>query len=73
MRDFQVYLLDSGDHIIRREDIAAGSLEAAIQMGSKALQQNNLGAVAIEIWSGTQRLFTGNPTEAWQPQREFSG
>jgi hypothetical protein len=66
MREFQVYLLDIDDHIIMRKDLAVESLESATILGFEAMRQHNSGtlvnrAVAIEIWSGTHRLFAGDP------------
>ena len=65
MREFHCYLLDENDHVVLREDIEAADLEEAIALGFAALQKRATATpssvVGIEIWSGDQLLFSGNP------------
>ena len=65
MREFHCYLLDKNGHVVLREDIEAADLEEAIALGFAALQKRTTAApssvVGIEIWSGDQLLFSGNP------------
>lgn len=72
MPDFYVHFLTPDDHIAGREAICAASAADAIRIGFDALQHWNTAAptrraLAVEIWCGATRVFSGRPVDAALP------
>lgn len=61
MQEFQCYLTDEADHVVRCRDIQAGGLAVAIALGFAALHEHSATApvpvFAIEGWSDGCQLY----------------
>ena len=66
MQTYNCYLTDPKNQVVLREEIGAGSLDEALEIGSMLFdwykERASTELAGLEIWCGTLRLFASRPT-----------